>query len=123
MVKETPLSSYDDDEDPYIEGRILELLALAKSRHVLRQYGPLREDTNYANEKVIRLFLEYCPGGTLENLMEDNDRKERVSNDPLLEADVWAIFYCLALGVAVMGRGTEDPTLQWNKAYEIAHYE
>jgi serine/threonine protein kinase len=122
VVKQTPLSAYDKDEDPYIEGKILQLLAEAKSRHIIELYGPPREEA-FNGEKVIRLFLEYCPGGTLEKLMEDDGRKERVSKRPLLEADVWAIFFCLALGVAVMDRGTEDQTLQSSKAYEIAHYE
>jgi hypothetical protein len=78
VVKQIPLSAYDKDGDPYIEGNILQLLAGAKSRHIIEQYGPPREEP-FNGEKVIRLFLEYCPGGTLEKFMEDDGRKERVS--------------------------------------------
>ena len=39
------------------------------------------------------------------------------------EADIWAVFNCLALGVAGMNLGTEDQDKPaWKKDTELCHY-
>ncbi|KAF8857233.1 hypothetical protein BDZ45DRAFT_744619 [Acephala macrosclerotiorum] len=76
---------------------------------------------------VIKLFLEYCPGGDMLKMMESNRilnsgaKAERPKN-PFLEADIWTVFNCLASGLSVMDRGTEDEFAPaWNRDAEIAH--
>lgn len=125
IVKETSEYVYRlvPNGDWYLEGRLLETLSKVKSKHIVRMYGPPREDVR-DDVPVIRLFLEHCPGADLTFLLEKQERKEKLPNNPLLEADIWAIFNCLALAVAVMDRGTEDPNAPaWSKTTEIAHYE
>lgn len=71
-------------------------------------------------ELLIGMFLEFCPGGDLSCLMRKGDKmigsggrlggKGSESGDVELiaEKDLWSLFYCLALVVAVVQRGTED---------------
>jgi serine/threonine protein kinase len=88
------------------EGRILEVLARLKSNHIIRQYGG-----NHVGDKflemgdVVRIFLEFGPGGDLEQLVS---RFEQSPRPALSELDLWRIFKCLALGLAVLGRGSEN---------------
>lgn len=43
---------------------------------------------------------------------------------PINEGDVWEIFECLAKGIMVMDRGTEDEGKdRWLKDTEICHFE
>lgn len=112
MVEQSQVHTYREDEDAYIQGRLLKLLANIESRHILRQYGPLVEDME-CGVPVIKLFLEYCPGGDVLKLMESSrilGTRPIVNRpqNPFLEADIWAMFNCLALGLGVMDRGTED---------------
>ncbi|KUJ20931.1 uncharacterized protein LY89DRAFT_715236 [Mollisia scopiformis] len=114
VAKECEIAKFDKREDVFVEGRILSMLEKVQSRHILRMYGPVMNDENLG-EEVVRLFLEYCPDGDLGRLLnpKPTGRKNEIvkpPRTPILEVDLWAMFYCLALGLAVMGRGTEDDT-------------
>lgn len=103
------------------EGRLLEMLAAAKSKYIIRQYGSPFEDV-FANREVVRIFLEYCPGGDLSKLMEIEDNVKNPKS--FEEEDIWSVFNCLALGVFVMDRGTEQlGVAAWQKPTEICHFE
>ncbi len=103
------------------EGRIGEILAKAHSIHLVRQYGGAYTGT-YLGNAVVRLYLEFCPGGDLRQI---TDLKPKDPANSMAEEDVWAIFYCLALGVLVMDHGHEDPSqLGWGeKGTEMVHFE
>lgn len=105
------------------EGRIMALLTTIRSKHLVRLYGQPKADTENGN-KVVRLFMEYCPGGDLTRLMENMWRNTIAPETPLGEADIWAMFYCLALGVAAIDRGTENPNAEaWDRPNAVVHYE
>lgn len=110
------------------EGDILYMLSNRPrpSKHILRAYDPPRIDV-YQNVNVARIILEFCPAGTLSKLIEaDRNRGQEVSapKEPVAEVDMWAIFNCLALGVAMIDRGTEDPNAaSWRSKTTIVHYE
>jgi hypothetical protein len=123
VVKQCPISKFEAHEDPYAEGRILEELSRIKSRRIIGQFGPMRRDF-VGNSEVVRIFLEYCPGGSLDKWMESPSRATSMSNAPFYEVDVWAMFPCLVLGVAAMDRSTEDPDRPALAGVsEITHYE
>lgn len=41
VAKQCPISKFDAHKDLYVEGRILEELSRIKSRHIIRQFGPM----------------------------------------------------------------------------------
>ena len=111
------------------EGNILKLLSATKTNHIIKQYGGIKAGEEYGTmDLVIRLFLEYCPGGGLDRLIGG-------INEPRLgvieEADIWEIFLCLVLGLIAMDRGTEDPeATPWlgfkhleQSATQICHFD
>lgn len=107
------------------EGTILEMLSQIKSKHIVRQYGPLHKDI-YASKDVVRIYLEYCPQGDLSRLMAKRMNRvgpALVEEPPIEEEDIWSVFHCLSLGISVLGRGTEDVTKCWNKSPELVHFE
>lgn len=109
VVKQTVFD--EEAEDPYAEGNIQYAFSKTGSKHIVKTYGPPR--LNFFDVKVVHLFLEYCPAGDLHQFLERKEMEEgegsQIAPDvPLFEADVWAIFNCLALGIAAMDRGTEE---------------
>lgn len=93
---------------PYDEARILTKLSKAKTNHIIKQYGGNRVGDKFLEMGyVVRIFLEFCPGGDLKQLLA---KEGEDPNTALSEADFWAIFNCLALGVFAMYCGTEDPS-------------
>jgi hypothetical protein len=115
LVQKTPLD----------EGNRLAKLALLGSKHIIRQFGENKlGDTFRTMGKVVRIFLEYCPGGDLGQFVGPPDEPTKIR---LLEVDIWAIFHCIALGLTVMDRGTEDikaPAWRGNiKDTELVHYD
>jgi serine/threonine protein kinase len=88
------------------EGRILAVLGRLNSTHIIRQYGGNRLGDKFLEmDHVVRIFLEFCPGGDLDQLVAGFEQPPL----PLLsELDLWTIFKCLALGIAVLDRGTEN---------------
>lgn len=92
-------------------------------------FGDMYRDKSVGgnDDHVIRLFLEFCPGGSLDSLLEDfytGRRRKPAPKEPLLEADIWTIFHCLALDASAMDCGTEDPIQRaWNRNTHIVHYE
>ncbi|KUJ17529.1 kinase-like protein [Mollisia scopiformis] len=125
VVKQCSKSEYSlIGTDPYIEGKLLEILSKIQSKHILRMYGSLVRAIGSDGQEDIRLFLEYCPGGDLSCLLESGHDKIEAPRKALLEIDIWAMFYCLALGVAAIARGTEDENAPaWNSNTEITHYD
>lgn len=126
----TPIAIDDDDtlEPPikrsaYDEGRILQMLATLNSKHIVKQYGTVQDDI-FNSEKVVRIFLEFCPGGDLGRL-QDVRLEEGENPMSIEEVDVWAIFHCLALGVAAMDRGSEAPDILGPRDVDvdICHFE
>lgn len=122
----------EDKNDPQWEreGLIMKQLQSAKSPHIVRMFGNMNRDKSVGNkdEQVIRLFLEYCPGRSLDSLLEQDYYRSMMRKPapevPIMEADLWAIFHCLALGAIAIDRGTEDPQAKaWNRKGHIVHYE
>ncbi|KAL2060323.1 hypothetical protein VTL71DRAFT_9718 [Oculimacula yallundae] len=103
------------DFDAFAEYKYLDLLGKSQSKHILRQYRPAASyklPNQIQNQDVLQigLFLQYCPGGELTELMDfEKFKKGRESKRLILEEDCWDLFYCLSLAVSVMDRGTEDP--------------
>ena len=127
VVKISRVSSrFSDYFDPMREGRLMEELAQLRSVHILRIFGKAVEDVQSDDEgpmNVVRLFLEYCPGGDVTGLL-NNGNSPKIPSNPFAESDLWAIFYCLALGCSVMDRGTElNDGTSWNRDTMIAHNE
>ena len=123
VVKMSSFEDFAPRERIYDEGNILRTLATAGSRHIVRQFGGNRSGDNFGDMLgVVKIFLEYCPGGDLMQFLREYHDDER--KPPLHEVDVWAIFYCLALAVVVMDRGTENLTAQpWNIVNELCHFD
>lgn len=112
---------------PFDEGSHLVELRKLGSKHIFRQYGGNRISDDFGEMgKVVRIFLEYCPGGDLGKFVGEPDNPKPLEKR-LLEVDIWAMFYCLALGLTVMDRGTEDYTEpRWNgfpKETELVHFD
>ncbi|CAG8951817.1 hypothetical protein HYFRA_00005621 [Hymenoscyphus fraxineus] len=132
-VKSTIIEYFDRKNPKWLrEGTILKMAQAAKSPHIIRLFGNQSRDRAAGDiySDVIRLFMEFCPGGDLHNLYEERwaARKRGVLPEvPLLEADLWCIFHCLALGVGALDRGTEDLTsrapLSWDRNHHIVHYD
>lgn len=94
---------------PLSEGIIGRKLDTAKSNHIVRQFGGNKLGSKFRElNYVVTLFLEFCPGGDMDQFLPRN--QDEIDNPPPLldEEDMWSIFNCMALGIAVMGRGTED---------------
>ncbi|KAF4635702.1 hypothetical protein G7Y89_g2395 [Cudoniella acicularis] len=91
---------------PFDEGIHLQNLAAIGSPHILRLYGGNRVGDRFQEMgPVVRLFLEFCEGGDLNKFVADPGRERK---EPQLEVDIWALFHCMAIGLMVMDRGTED---------------
>ncbi|KAG0647414.1 Serine threonine-kinase GIN4 [Hyphodiscus hymeniophilus] len=109
----------------YDEGNILAKLSKVPTNHVIKQYGGNRVGDKFLDmDYVVRIYLEFCPGGDLDQFIA---REGEAPNHLLDEADLWAIFNCLAIGALAMHRGTELPTevrRQGRKVNtEICHYD
>ncbi|KAF8852721.1 kinase-like protein [Acephala macrosclerotiorum] len=88
------------------EGNIGRIIAGYASNHLIRQYGGNRIGDCFSEmEDVVKIFLEFCPGGSLDQLLPQPGQK---TQPPLHEADMWQIFNCLAMGVYAMERESED---------------
>ena len=101
------------------EGNVMKELAAQQSKHILRMYGDLTHDIA-DDEEVIRLFLEFCPGGDVSDAFLPNNcrfwkwpaNRFRPANsfpdstnerpEDIPEADLWEIFHCLALGISAI---------------------
>lgn len=81
-IKFTMIQPELPDTDWHIEGRLMEQLAKARSRHTLRMYGPQIEE-KYQGKDVTQLLLEYCPGGDMSKLFEEEDRESILPDQPL----------------------------------------
>ncbi|KAI9052629.1 hypothetical protein LZ554_003971 [Drepanopeziza brunnea f. sp. 'monogermtubi'] len=106
------------------EGNIGLTLSFIKAKHLVRQYGGNRLGDSFAEMgRVIRIFMEYCPGGDLSQFVPMGLAAMRKKPEPLSEMDCWTIFKCLALGVLAMDKRTEEPldALEWNDDEELMH--
>lgn len=107
VVKMSQIELGGTDRDGLNEGAIGLILSKFQSPHLVRQFGGNRlGDRFYEMEDVVRIFLEYCPGGDLQQLMPDERNSEGTR---LAEVDLWAIFHCLAKGTYALERRTERP--------------
>ncbi|KAE8445529.1 hypothetical protein EG329_013292 [Mollisiaceae sp. DMI_Dod_QoI] len=96
----------DGDRSALEEGRIGRIIAGFGSNHLIRQFGGNRVGDHFSEmEDVVRIFLEYCPGGSLHQFLP---QAENLTPPPLHEADLWQIFDCMAKGVYAMERETEE---------------
>lgn len=93
------------------EGKLLQKLSKVDTRHIIKMYGGNKAGDRFSEMGVVvRMLLEFCPGGDLEQLMVGYD-KHHVSaprEDTWSEVDLWAMFHCMALGIVAMDRGTEN---------------
>jgi serine/threonine protein kinase len=93
------------------EGTILQKLSKVNTRHIIKMYGGNKLGDRFGEMSVVvKMFLEFCPGGDLEQLLVgwDEDYAPMRRKHVYDESDIWTIFYCLALGIAAMDRGTEN---------------
>lgn len=100
-----------------VEGVLLERLSKIRSKHIVRQYGPLRRD-RYKHRNVVRIYLEYCPGGDLKRMMN-----RRGGEHSIEEEHIWSVFHCLALGLSALDRGSEELGTSSGKDSELVHFE
>jgi serine/threonine protein kinase len=105
------------------EGIIGEKLAQIGSPHLVRQYGGNRIGDEFSEMgRVVKLFLEYCPGGDLEQFFPKNAKELKNPKPPINEYTLWSIFRCMALAITALDRGTEDIKVPaWNG--ELNHTE
>ncbi|KAH6714593.1 hypothetical protein BKA61DRAFT_735013 [Leptodontidium sp. MPI-SDFR-AT-0119] len=121
------VSLWEYHGDEYLsESIILDTLAKARSKHIVRQYRKPFQVKVPSGGLQIGLYLEYCPCGDLDVLMDaETDPAKRQPG--ILERDLWDLFLCLSLAVSVMARGTEDkmamPVLHGIQDGELVHYE
>lgn len=79
------------------------------SRHLVRQYGGNRLGDYFGEmDRVVKIFLEYCPGGDLDQFFPGSEEEGRNPRKPIHEYDLWTMFHCMAVAIAAMERGTED---------------
>lgn len=120
------------------ESKFLENLTSTGSRHFPKLYGRVQRDVGTGTELAIdphrrevhRIFLEYCPGGSLYSNMQ-NFKKTRQQGDQMPEAALWSIFHCLAKAISVMDMGHEndkrvavaDGLEPWIKNEGIVHFD
>jgi len=121
VVKQKPNNTTDPDlvaldifpRTPFDEGNIQYKLSIARSKHIVRSYqGPLIDNRD-PNAEVVRIFMEYCPGGDLDRFLRYQmaDGSVKVGDlQRLDEADIWSIFHCIAYGLYVMENGVADIT-------------
>lgn len=106
------------------EGVTLKRLAACQSKHIVKIFGGNRLGDRFGcMGEVVRIFLENCPGGDVSRFLAPYEQEPLA---PLQEVDVWAIFHCMALGLAVMERGTEDPEVLERTdedKYELVHFD
>jgi serine/threonine protein kinase len=124
VVKMTELDDSDEQnrrrlEGPktaFDEGNIGVKIAQIGSRHLVRQYGGSRLGDCFGEMGgVVKIFLEFCPGGDLEQFFPRNEEEERNPRLPIHEYDLWSLFHCMAVAIAAMERGTEDiKASSWN---------
>ncbi|KUJ10905.1 kinase-like protein [Mollisia scopiformis] len=97
------------------EGEIGRIVTGFNSKHLIRQFGGNRVGDQFSEmEDVVRVFLEYCPGGSLHALLKQADSDDP---KPIPEIDLWQIFDCLARGVYAMERETEEMNVPGAPAY------
>ncbi|CZT47468.1 uncharacterized protein RSE6_08031 [Rhynchosporium secalis] len=111
-----------------LEGEAMALMELgkAKSQHVVKMYRHLYEEmgqrtNSYDVGLVHRIFLEYCPHGDMGEWIKAHLQ----NNTSVSEAEMWAIFHCLARSCLVMDHGSENanfPTPGW-PSQEMVHFD
>jgi hypothetical protein len=92
-------------KSPSSEGIIGKKLDQANSNHIVRQFGGNKLGSKFRDlSYAVTLFLEFCPGEDLDQFLPRNQAE--IDNPLLLldEEDIWSIFNCMALGIAVLGR-------------------
>ncbi|KXS98114.1 hypothetical protein AC578_9387 [Pseudocercospora eumusae] len=94
---------YDEPLKTPKEAALMESInQMRDSKNVLRCLGW----RVYKVLKIIRLYLEYCEHGDLENLIEIYDRKRGSSTDHYLPVRaIWAIFESLVAALCLLHRG------------------
>lgn len=108
---------------PFDEANILKKLSRVRTNHTIKQYGANLVGESFPGlGSVVRLFLEYCPGGDLGQFIERDERG--TPKHVLDEADLWAIFHCLALGVIAM-TGYRQRNVETGLDYDtdLCHYD
>lgn len=112
VIKQAEYRTIEEDADGgdvLNEGRIGARLAEIGSEHILKYYSGNILGNHFGEMgKILSLFVEYCDGGDLAQLLPTSE-EDMKSKKPLAEIDVWAIFLCIAQGLAAMARRTEDP--------------
>ncbi|RDW64065.1 hypothetical protein BP5796_10567 [Coleophoma crateriformis] len=119
MIKEVVVKQVDVDYErrSTVEGLVLEYLSHLHCKHLVRQFGPLRRD-RYDDREVVRIYLEYCPGGDLQKMI-----RRRTGDRSIEEEHIWSVFYCLALGLSAMDRGSEEFGTSRGTDTELVHFD
>ncbi|KAI6711357.1 hypothetical protein JHW43_006129 [Diplocarpon mali] len=131
VVKQSQFKEYElgskSGKTTLDEGNLGLMIAGINARHIVRQYGGNRLGDRFAHmEEVVKIFLEYCPGGDLNQFIPGRageSRSTKIAPEPLSEMDAWAIFNCLALGVHALDRRSENTfdNIVWEDDEELMH--
>lgn len=131
VVKQTQFGAYDlggrqhgDNRSTLDEGNLGIVPGSIRAKHLVRQYGGNRLGDRFAEmDKVVRIFLEYCPGGDLQQFLPNEATQVKEDKEPMSEMDLWGKFRCMALGILAMDKRTEDvlDANGWNDDEELMH--
>jgi serine/threonine protein kinase len=127
-----PITRWGPEQTGLTEALARSLKVLANLTHVIRQYGgpKVGDRFNEGMGRVVKQFLEFCPGGNVEELtgkFQDEDKSPMPRKAIYSEPDIWTMFYCLALGIVGMSLRTESPTdSEWqvvDQVEELCHFD
>ncbi len=76
-----------------------------------------RSGTYNPRKEIARMYMEYCPGGDLE------DYVGRRRGRPIPEEHLWRIFGCLARAFFVLEHGVEHPKMGLDNWRPICHFD
>lgn len=121
------------------ESIFLEELTKTGSRHFPQLYGRVQRDVGLGTEpkvdpkkrEVHRIFIEYCPGGSMDGFLHKETVKRRNGRKRIPEAELWSIFHCFAKAVSVLDQGHEQADVPqpqsnlhpWNTNRGIVHFD
>ncbi|CAG8949736.1 hypothetical protein HYFRA_00004055 [Hymenoscyphus fraxineus] len=77
-------------------------------------------------QKVGRMFMELCDGGTLDDYLAKEVYIAHSADKPFPERLVWNIFGCVALGLIAIEHGSENPSKfgrSWQTTHNLVHFD
>lgn len=121
------------------ESKFLEELTRTGSRHFPQLYGRVQRDVGHgteskmdpANAEVHRIFIEFCPGGSMDGFLHQETVKRANGGRRIPEVVLWSIFHCFAKAVSVLDQGDEQAGVggpqsdlhPWSTNHGIVHFD